>query len=768
MQRNALLVGIIVFFTFAVSASPASATEINQATSKSRPTIGLVLAGGGAKGAAHIGVLKALEEMRVPVDIITGTSMGSYVGGLYATGQSADQIQSYLTSIDWNLGYRDQVDRADRRIRDKAYDDQYQINADLGIGWGKIKTPKGVVQGQGMLRILRETSRSPLKVDSFDEFAIRYRAVATDIVNLKQVVLDKGYLVDAMMASMSVPGALPPYELDGQFLVDGGVVNNMPVDLAQKMGADYIIAVDISSDYKTKEQLASFLDVGGQLSNYLVKRGTIDQGKLLSDKDVLLTPEIGEIGTTDFSAMPEAYQRGYEDAMKHKAELQKFALSEEDYAAYKQQKERKAQQIIFGDDVPIDKIEMVNQTHFNSEVLYNRLAIDPEHPPTSEDIEDAVSRLYALDRFEKITYKYEQQDLENTLVIDVDEKDWGPNYLNFRFFLEDDFTTTSQYAIGASANFTDLGWEGGEMRTSAELGTDKLIAADLYTPFFSNQVLYNTVLVQYSDENRNVAIANVQGGEITDLSEVTNYIPVTYSEFKADASIGLQPALWNQLSVGLRYTTGRAKLSTFSSAGDISYDRKGVYVQYVADTLDNSSLPTKGSYLFMEYLTSFDKVDNEDSSYDEERVDEYKVRWLSAVTFHQKHTFVGNAELGLFDSVNNVAPIDPYDLGGFQHLSGIPRNSLIGQNKAFAMLVYRYRWFENDFGMFQSPIYVGLSAEYGGVWSGSKHSIKNAPLFVAGSAYIGIDSPIGPVLLGYGQTEDGMGAAYLSIGNAYK
>ncbi|OBT17280.1 serine protease [Vibrio sp. UCD-FRSSP16_10] len=768
MLRNAFVIGIIGLFTLAVSTSAAFATESYAQHSKTRPTMGVVLAGGGAKGAAHIGVLKALEEMRIPVDIITGTSMGSYVGGLYATGQSADQIESYLTDIDWNLGYRDQVVRADRRIRDKAYEDRYQINADLGVGWGTIKTPKGVVQGQGMLRILRETSHSPLDVDSFDDFAIRYRAVATDIVNLKEVVIDKGYLVDAMMASMSVPGALPPYELNGQLLVDGGVVNNMPVDLTQQMGADYIIAVDISSDYKTKEELASFLDVGGQLSNYLVQRGTVEQGKLLHEQDVLLSPDVGQIGTTDFSAMPDAYQRGYEEAMKHKQELAKFALSEEDYAEYQNQKAEKAQKIVFGDDLLVDKIEMINQSHFNPEVLNTRLGLEAEDNPTAEDIENGVSRLYALDRFEKITYKYDQRDLENTLVIDVDEKDWGPNYLNFRFFLEDDFTTTSQYAIGGSANFTDLGWDGGEARTSVELGTDKLVAADLYTPFFSNQVLFNTLLLQYSDETRNVALSSIKGEEITDLSDVSNYLPVTYSEFKVDMSIGLQPALWNQLSVGLRYTSGRAGLSTISSGGYVSYDRKGIYLRYVADTLDSASLPTEGHYLLMEYLTSFDDVNDATSSYEEERVDEYKVRWVSAVTFLQKHTLVGNAEVGIFNSENNIVPIDPYDLGGFQHLSGIPRNSLIGQNKAFAMLVYRYRWFENDFGMFKSPIYVGMSAEYGGVWSGSDRSFDNVPLFVAGSAYIGIDSPLGPVLVGYGQTENGMGAAYLSIGTQFK
>lgn len=232
-------------------ATPSFAKQVSD--DQSRPKIAVVLAGGGAKGAAHIGVLKALEEMNIPVDIITGTSMGAYVGGLYATGMSADEIESFIYSVDWNSGYRDRVDRSQRRVRDKEYEDRYQITTDLGLRFGEVRSPTGVVQGQNMLRILRETTGNLGRFNSFDDLAIPYRSVATDIVELEEVVLDNGYLVDAMMASMSVPGALPPYELNGHMLVDGGVVNNMPVDVARAMGADVVIAVDISTDYKSEE-----------------------------------------------------------------------------------------------------------------------------------------------------------------------------------------------------------------------------------------------------------------------------------------------------------------------------------------------------------------------------------------------------------------------------------------------------------------------------------------------------------------------------------
>ncbi|WP_261815910.1 patatin-like phospholipase family protein [Vibrio gallicus] len=766
MLHRTLITCLLSVFAFPLWAQTASSSQSAQ---PKRPTIAVVLAGGGAKGAAHIGVLKALEELRVPVDIITGTSMGAYVGGLYASGQSADQIEGYLGSIDWYSGYRDQVNRSDRRLRDKEYEDRYQLNTDLGIGWGTLKTPKGVVQGQGMLRILRQTSGNPLSMDSFDDMPIRYRAVATDIVELEEVVLDKGYLVDAMMASMSVPGALPPYEINGRSLVDGGVVNNMPVDLAKEMGGERIIAVDISSNYKNQKEIRSFLDVGGQLSNYLVQRGTVEQSKLLTDQDTYIKPAVGDIGTTDFSAMPSAYVLGYKAAMAHKKELERYSISKQEYAKYQQQKAVKRHLILFGDNIPVETIEVRNQSHYNSELLARRINLDSETRPTADEIEEGINRLYALDRFERITYKYEQREDENAIVVDVDEKDWGPNYLNFRFFLEDDFTTQSQYGLGASINFTDLNRQGAELRTSFELGTDKLIAADLYSPFFANQLLFNTLTFKYTDEGRNVSLNNFQGNETEDLSDTSDYIPLTYKQFQADIGLGLQPALWNEIKFGVRYTHGNAEVSFLPSQGTIGFQRIGLYVRYLHDTLDSLSLPTKGSFLQLEYVSSFDKVeDPSDPNTDDERVDEYKANFATAHTFFDKHTFVLSTDLGIFDSENKSVPIDPYDLGGFLNLSGIPRNSLIGSNKLFGKLIYRYRWFENDFGMFQSPIYIGASAEYGGVWSNSDRSWGDLPLFVAGSVFAGIDSPLGPVILGYGQTEDNMSSVYLIIGNSFR
>ena len=233
---------VSVFCPPALQAAPAAAPH--------RPKIALVLSGGGAKGAAHLGVLKVLEEMHVPVDMVLGTSMGSYVAGMYALGYSADEVTSKTLQMDWNKGYKDKVTRQDRSLRKKVQADEFQLQTDIGLSDGQVKLPEGVYQGQGMAALLREATSNLPAQRSFNELPLPYRAIATDMETVQPVVLDHGNLALVMQASMSIPGALKPVEIDQKLLADGGIVNNLPIDIAIKMGADVIIAVDISDKLK--------------------------------------------------------------------------------------------------------------------------------------------------------------------------------------------------------------------------------------------------------------------------------------------------------------------------------------------------------------------------------------------------------------------------------------------------------------------------------------------------------------------------------------
>lgn len=748
-------------------ATPSFAKHLEE--DSSRPKIAVVLAGGGAKGAAHIGVLKALEEMNIPVDIITGTSMGAYVGGLYATGMSADEIESFIYSVDWNSGYRDRVDRSQRRVRDKEYEDRYQITTDLGLRFGEVRSPTGVVQGQNMLRILRETTGNLGRFDSFDDLAIPYRSVATDIVELEEVVLDNGYLVDAMMASMSVPGALPPYELNGHMLVDGGVVNNMPVDVARAMGADIVIAVDISTDYKTKEDFTGLFTVADQLSNYLVRRSTQEQAETLYGDDVYIRPDVGQMETVEFNKMPGAFQAGYEITKKLESKLKGLSVSNAEYQEYIEHKQAARKDLEYGDERVVDQIVLVNNTHYTDVLLTNRLELDTGRQLTTAEIEKAVENLYALDRFELITYHFEEIEGVNLLVFEVNEKSWGPNYLNFRFFLEDDFNTDSQYGIGMSANFTNLNSHGAELTFNVDMGTDKLIEAELYSPVLSSQQLFVSSKLNYNNENRNWPFSDIEN---PDIGSVYDFLPVSYTEFIAELAAGVQPTLWQEFRVGGRYTKGEIEASTIASAGTFDYNRLGVFANYRLDTLDDFAFPTRGMLIDLDYLVSHDKSPEDFRQTNvegdiEDTVYEITARFKGAVT-HSRHTLVGQAEYSFVESKNSSIPLDPRELGGFLNLSGIPRNSLIGQNLFYTSLVYRYKWMDNDFGLFEAPVYLGASLEHGGVWSDNDLKLHEAPLYNAASVFFGVDSPVGPIMLAYGRTEQNLDAVYLIVGTSFK
>ncbi len=765
---------VFCFSFFYVCTVFAESKNIPAYAEESRPVIAVVLAGGGAKGAAHIGVLKALEEMFIPVDIITGTSMGAYVGGLYATGMSADEIESFIYSVDWNDGYRDRVDRSERKVIEKKYEDYFQINTDLGLRWGELRSAKGVVQGQGMMQVLRETSGNLPVFYSFDDLPLRYRAVATDIVNLEEVVLDKGLLTDAMMASMSVPGALPPYEIDGRLLVDGGVTNNMPVDLARQLGADIIIAVDISTEYFNKEEVKDFVAVGGQLSNYLVRRTTNEQAKLLTPQDTLLRPTVGSMETMEFHKMPQAFSLGYEIAYQEKEQLSRYSVSSAQYQKYIDDKQKARRKLEHGDNLVIDSITLNNYSHYKDSLVLDRLNIDPGKTVSTEELEKSVRDLYALDRFETVFYHFEKQDGKTNLVIDVKEKEWGPNYINFRFFLEEDFTSDSQYALGVSTNFTGLNSVGAELKVNLELGTDRKAELLWSSPFLRSTYLINLASISYSKDQKHTPLEGLDFGSSLDMTD--NSLSTTYTDWSGEVALGIQPQLWQEAYIGLRYIDGEANFTTVPMFGNAQYTRRGAFLRYRLDTLDEFSLPTSGMLVDLEYFVSDDSIKGSSYSsgitgqtkdYSNDTVYEITAKVRGAYSLG-KHTLVAGMEYGIVNDKNaDNPPIQPKELGGFLRLSGIPRDSLVGENLLFGSLVYRYKWFENDFGLFTAPVYMGASVEYGGAWSDASLSVSDAPLYLAGSLFAGVASPIGPIVFAFGSTEENHHTYYLILGHTF-
>ncbi|MGF1713649.1 patatin-like phospholipase family protein [Photobacterium chitinilyticum] len=729
-----------VFFSEAVFASE-------------RPKIGVVLGGGGAKGAAHIGVLKALEEMQIPVDYIVGTSMGAYVGGLYATGMSADDIEALLTTVDWEKGYEDRVQRSDRRVREKQQEDRFQINSEIGFDFWELKVPRGFVQGQSMGEILRSSSGNLPTMKSFDQLAIPYRAVATDIEKLEPVVIDYGDLSEAMQASMSIPGILPPMELHGNMLVDGGITNNLPIDVVRAMGADIVIAVDISNEFKHRDELNNYFSVMDQLTDFMVRANADRQIESLDNDDFLIQPNIREINTADFSRMPQAYESGYVATMAMEEKLSKLGRTTwfQDYIDNKQVRRRG---LSYLDQLYVDEIKLINNSSYADDVLLNRLQLEAGQNISSEELAESVRSLYALDRFERIDYRIEQQDDKNVIMLDVQKKSWGPNFIDLRFALEDDFQNSTDYSIGAAFTVTGLTEAGAEWRNELEYGTEKRLATELYLPFIKDQEWFGLLSAEYQIADKNFIFPDQEPS----LDNIDLFIPATYTDYTFDGSFGWQPHLWQEFRMGMRYIVGDTE---FKGNNGFSFKResKEGYLRYSLDTLDDFLLPKKGNLLEVELALADNVIkilDDEDAG----SSTHFDIHWTGAYTVG-KHTVMGKLELG-----SESSGIAPKEIGGFLNLSGIPKNSMAGEKKAFTAAIYRYHLLEQDFGLFTSSVFVGGSLEYGGVFNESL-PINELPLYRAGSLFGGITTPIGPLLLAYGRTEKANNSFYVSFGSAF-
>ncbi|MGE6115774.1 patatin-like phospholipase family protein [Aeromonas salmonicida] len=729
------------------------------AAQSERPRIALVLSGGGAKGSAHIGILKVLEEKRIPVDIIVGTSMGSYVAGMYAMGLSAEEVERTTLAIDWNKGYQDKVGRDELSLRKKQQSEKYQLRTDIGVNGDAVQFPDGFFQGQSMASLLRHATSNLPAQKSFDDLPIPYRAVATDMETVTPFVLEGGSLAKAMQASMSIPGALKPVEWEGHILADGGTVNNMPVDVAKGMGADVVIAVDIGARLRTRESLKSGLAMIDQLTTYMTQVGTEKQRALLGPQDILLTPEFGNMGIADFPLMPEGIKQGEAVANRAATQLDALSLSPREYAVYRNQKlsrraERSGQPAYY-----IDKVEILNKSRLSDETVRAMLKVKPDKIQTNESLEAGIRRLYALESFDRITYEVEERDGENVLVVDASEKNWGPGYLNFQFGFSDDFESSSNYNVGMSYTLTNLNEWGAEWLTEASLGTAKHLKTDFYSPLEPSQTFYGEASLAYDKTQRRIFIPEDPNGA-NDVS----YIDSEYSFTSADLAVGWNRQPWSRLSLGLEGKVGSIDIRNVKGA-DTDASSWGPYVRFEHDTLDSRYFPYQGVYWNIKGGYSTVRLDDVDEINDRYEGINYHLAMIKPWSW-DRHSLNLLLEGGGSTSQEEY-PLFVQDLGGLFRMSGFQRYQLSGRYSLFGGLRYIYRVVDNDFGALRAPLYLGGSLEQGGVWDkGEDISIESS--YTGGSVYVGIESFLGPIFLGYGIAEGGNNMFYLQLGTTFE
>lgn len=716
-----------------------------------RLKIGVVLSGGGAKGAAHVGVLKILEEHNIPVDYIAGTSIGAYVAGMYSLGYSASEVEAIMMGVNWDSGYSDTIPRNILSYRDKQLRDRYNIPLNIGYNEGQVRAPSGLLRGQTMSQLLRQSTDLVQQFGHFDDLAIPYRAVATDLETSLPVVISHGSMVKAMQASATVPGALQPAQIEGKLLVDGGIANNMPVDVVKAMGADIIIAVDIGSPLVKKDKLDSTIAVLDQLSNFLTNASTAKQKELLTDKDVLIRPAIDALSTTDFTIMPLALTLGKEAANGQLYKLSSMSVSPEEYAAYVEAKKAKGKLLMADVRHPINEIVFENQSKVSLNLLTETLNIKPGQAVSKDELNEALKRIYSLNKFERVDAEFVEGEDGRILTVTTKAKSWGPNYFQLGFNWEDDFNSESAISFDMAYTMTDLTFNGGEWRNEVKLGIEKLFATEFYQPLDRDQQFFSRARYQYDTRDWDLYDNN---------SRILTFDKKTHT---IELGIGYNYTLQGMIELGLVAEKGSIVNDVWLTQ-DLDFSSYGAYFRFGYDSLDSISFPTSGNRVTLNvYVRNEDFNDSIDDNQNQFSV-QIEADWKGALSVGN-HAFVGKASIATNNN-DGVNTLHLSELGGFLNLSGYHKDSIMGAHKVFGAFIYQYDLGRDALGMTDYPLYLGWSLEAGNVWD-ERTDVTLTDLIYASSLYIGTDTSMGPAALGFGITDLGDKSFYLFVGKNF-
>ncbi len=707
-----------------------------------RPKIGVVLSGGGARGMAHVGVLKVLEELRIPVDYISGNSFGSLVAGTYAYGYSPQEQDQILTTIDWGVVMNDGFRRTDLVFRRKQDDLNFLMKIALGFRDWDFRFPKGLLYGQRSSNILRFLTPRSHKITHFDNLNIPFRAVATEIGTGKEIVLESGSLPVAMSASMSIPGVFAPVNIDGRDLVDGMVVNNIPIDLVRNMGAEVVIAIDIGTPLMKPEEIQGLLQVTGQMVSILMQKNVDDQLATLTDRDTLIVPELGDITSTSFGRGREAIDIGYRAASAMRKVLSRYSVSEEEYREFLRGQRRKPEVYPV-----IDRLKIVNNSRLAEGVITSMMDTKEGEIFDPDMLAEDIKRVHGRDDFEMVTFELEEIDGETELRLIADEKDWGPNYLKFGLNIEDDFDGETAYNLAVQYTMRNMNELGGEWRHQAQIGSNRLFFTEFYQPLDDAQRFFVAPRIEWQEDDVDIYSRGTK----------TDNFDVEFGTLAFD--VGTNISNWAELRFGIRRIDGHVDVK-LSSTGltDFDFDDGLIGASLQIDTLDNPNFPTAGNFGFATWGMALDSL-GADTEY--QRVD---VRFSQAFTFRELNTILVSAQFGTVTE-KQLPVYRLHRRGGFLDLSGLSERELAGQHTVSARLLFYRRIAGVPFQTFGMPIYLGGSFETGQVYQ-DRDDILN-DLIYAGSVFLGIDSPIGPVYLAYGMAEGGNDTGYLFVGRSF-
>ncbi|MGV0958672.1 MAG: patatin-like phospholipase family protein [Limnohabitans sp.] len=732
------------------------AASVNAQAVEAASGVVVVLAGGGAKGFAHLAVLRRLENDGVPIARIVGTSMGAVIGGLYASGISTQDIEQVIGNLDPAKVALDQLDRLDLPARSRAYQFQYPIHLEFGIQDGGLSFARGASDGQRFMALLQQLlSHVPAQLD-FNHLKIPFRAVATRYRDGQLHVFDRGSLNMAIRASMAAPGVFAPVEIDGETYVDGGLVANLPVEVALREGAGTVVASYLGQDDSSQAApvAGNAVTVANQMLDILIRQNEKRNLALLRPGDILVQADLQGVGFTDFNQAAQIVAKGERALDKVQVPWRRMVQSEvpgRDIGHTAWAVEQREIQI---GDIRVSGNQDVPASHVEREMA--PLLGQPFHP---QQVAQRIDRLYTSGYFEQISYSLEPMQGEPyALHVHVQEKPYGPHFVKTSLGFSTELGGVNQFSFGAGYRRPWLTAQGLELLVDARLGTQSELTGRLYQPLFAGWGIEtgwglrrNTIPIYTPEVLVNTRANQKFGYFIEDRSEWASTLNHEFDR-KSVLKMGITHAKLNYKVDVTRsfFVEGSGR---WLQLEDFAVGYSAAKLQFEMDQLDSVSFPSKG-YLFM---TSLERGFS-GAQYRSARL---STRWAKAWS---SHVFNLGVNLGRDDVPQNCSsctnPSSLY-MGGFQFMGAYRMGQLAGDRLAHAYGTYMYRL--SDGGLLRQKTYVGAVAELGSAWhAGDAYKAKRSL-----SVFWAVDSKIGDIYLGAAKGSGGANNVFLQLGRRF-
>lgn len=726
------VISVLTLCQLALGANASQQTPTHAAVHK-RPKIGLALSGGGARGFAHLGVLKVLEELRIPIDYIAGTSMGSVIGGLYAMGYTAQELSDIILTVNWSEIFSGAPDRKTLFFQQKKQTSRFLL--EIGLNGLVPEIPSGLSAGEKISNLFSLLTASAGGVNNFDQLPIPFRAVATDLVTGQEVILDGSQLslAESMRASMAVPFLFTPIEAGEQLLVDGGLVKNLPIDVVKSMGADIVIAVNVSAPLRNKDELRSLAAIIDQTVSLQIVHSTVQQ---LVQADVVITPDLSAFSAADFTQARALIQQGVEAVQNQRVQLQAAIAGVEHNHALPLQVVRQRKNTLTIEDVIIE-----GNANTSDLSLLQEVGITPGETVQMSDLEERIKRIFGVGFFESVRFGVEPGKRGGEVLrIRVKEQELNRLRLGFHF-------NEKEKGVGlVGLNIQPWRERNALLATELQFGSILNLQVSYLHYRLSETGFFLQPRVFYQDDFQRIFANQRQIGEFKHraggvelaLGNTFRNFGEVIARYRWEAS-SFTPDSRRQTLPRFRGNIGRIALTSR------------------LDTFDQWPFPSSGSALRLTYEAA-DETLGGDTDFMKATM-EYQQMFSPS----KRHAFSVGARLG--SALGTSLPVvEDFLFGGRESFLGFAREELRGAHLGVVSLGYRYRLFDLPVGLGHG-VYVNAAFNTGNVWRSLDELNDHFRLRHGGGLGLALDTIVGPVLLDYGVGEAGRNEFYVSIGS---